>query len=96
MVDMVVHFISLQYNKTVPAICHSFWFRRLCKYAFFFSIQGLECLHKSAVKSHGNLKSSNCVIDSRWVLKLTDFGAIVNNMEDEPTDMDREHEYYSS
>lgn len=38
--------------------------------------QGLECLHKSVVKSHGNLKSTNCVIDSRWVLRLTDYGAI--------------------
>ena len=26
------------------------------------------------MKFHGNLKSSNCVIDSRWVCKLTDFG----------------------
>ena len=38
------------------------------------TFQGLEYIHKSAVKQHGNLKSSNCVIDSRWVCKLTDFG----------------------
>jgi len=31
-------------------------------------------LHSTDIKSHGNLKSSNCVIDSRWVLKISDFG----------------------
>ena len=31
-------------------------------------------LHNSDIKSHGNLKSSNCVVDNRWVLKITDYG----------------------
>ena len=31
-------------------------------------------LHDSPIHSHGQLKSSNCVVDNRWVLKITDFG----------------------
>lgn len=31
-------------------------------------------LHNSEIISHGNLKSSNCLIDSHWVLKITDYG----------------------
>lgn len=31
-------------------------------------------LHTSDIKSHGRLKSSNCVVDGRWVLKITDYG----------------------
>lgn len=37
-------------------------------------IRGMHFLHNSDIKSHGNLKSSNCVVDSRFVLKITDFG----------------------
>lgn len=37
-------------------------------------VQGMYFLHSTDIKSHGNLKSSNCVVDSRFVLKITDFG----------------------
>lgn len=37
-------------------------------------IKGMTYLHNSEIHSHGNLKSSNCVVDSRFVLKITDFG----------------------
>ncbi|XP_014662991.1 PREDICTED: atrial natriuretic peptide receptor 1-like [Priapulus caudatus] len=37
-------------------------------------VKGMHFLHSSEIRSHGNLKSSNCVVDSRFVLKITDFG----------------------
>lgn len=40
----------------------------------FDIIRGMMYLHESEIKSHGKLKSSNCVVDSRWVVKITDFG----------------------
>ncbi|KAK3095510.1 hypothetical protein FSP39_015523 [Pinctada imbricata] len=37
-------------------------------------VRGLRFIQGSQIHYHGNLTSRNCVIDSRWVLKLTDFG----------------------
>ncbi|XP_069780323.1 atrial natriuretic peptide receptor 2 [Narcine bancroftii] len=37
-------------------------------------VKGMAFLHNSIIVSHGNLKSSNCVVDSRFVLKITDYG----------------------
>lgn len=31
-------------------------------------------LHDSPIRCHGNLCTANCLIDSRWVVKLSDFG----------------------
>ncbi|XP_060083979.1 retinal guanylyl cyclase 2-like [Ylistrum balloti] len=39
-------------------------------------VRGLRYIHTSPIHFHGSLKSRNCVVDSRWVLKLTDFGMI--------------------
>lgn len=38
--------------------------------------QGMNYLHNSYFGCHGNLKSSNCVVDSRFVLKITDYGLV--------------------
>ena len=38
------------------------------------ALQGMVYLHDSPIQCHGHLKSSNCVVDSRWVLKITDYG----------------------
>uniref|UniRef100_A0AAY4CS20 Guanylate cyclase n=1 Tax=Denticeps clupeoides TaxID=299321 RepID=A0AAY4CS20_9TELE len=37
-------------------------------------VKGMNFLHNSYIGSHGSLKSSNCVVDSRFVLKITDYG----------------------
>jgi len=37
-------------------------------------VKGMAYLHSTEIKSHGILKSSNCVVDGRWVLKITDYG----------------------
>lgn len=37
-------------------------------------VKGMAFLHSTELHSHGSLKSSNCVVDSRFVLKITDFG----------------------
>ncbi|ESP01159.1 hypothetical protein LOTGIDRAFT_176453, partial [Lottia gigantea] len=37
-------------------------------------VRGMIYLHASEIRCHGNLKSTNCVVDSRFVVKITDFG----------------------
>lgn len=49
-------------------------------------------LHNSVIVSHGNLKSSNCVVDSRFVLKITDYGLASFRKE---SSCDDTHAYYA-
>ncbi|XP_022087157.1 atrial natriuretic peptide receptor 1-like isoform X6 [Acanthaster planci] len=45
------------------------------KYSLLYDIvKGMYYLHNSVIQTHGNLKSSNCVVDNRFVVKITDFG----------------------
>uniref|UniRef100_A0A8C6LMS3 Guanylate cyclase n=1 Tax=Nothobranchius furzeri TaxID=105023 RepID=A0A8C6LMS3_NOTFU len=36
--------------------------------------KGMSYLHSSNIQIHGRLKSTNCVVDNRMVVKITDFG----------------------
>ncbi|XP_077987526.1 atrial natriuretic peptide receptor 1-like [Glandiceps talaboti] len=45
------------------------------RYSLIFDlVKGMDFIHGSFLKFHGNLKSSNCLVDMRFVLKITDFG----------------------
>ncbi|XP_044585548.1 atrial natriuretic peptide receptor 1-like isoform X3 [Cotesia glomerata] len=57
-------------------------------------VRGMAYLHASEVKSHGNLKSSNCVVDSRFVLKITDFG-LHELRKPSPGDSDEDKDSYA-
>lgn len=37
-------------------------------------LQGLHYIHQSPIEVHGAVNVQNCVIDSRWIVKLTGFG----------------------
>ena len=51
-------------------------------------------IQASEIKIHGNLKSSNCVVDSRFVLKVTDFG--LHSLRDRGENIEDSHEYWKS
>ncbi|XP_066529730.1 atrial natriuretic peptide receptor 1 [Hoplias malabaricus] len=55
-------------------------------------VKGMVFLHNSVIISHGNLKSSNCLVDSRFVLKITDYGLASFHKESNPDDT---HAYYA-
>ncbi|XP_032677580.1 retinal guanylyl cyclase 2 isoform X2 [Odontomachus brunneus] len=37
-------------------------------------VRGMRYMHGTPIRVHGYLTSRNCVIDARWVLKVTDYG----------------------
>lgn len=58
-------------------------------------IKGMLYIHNSMLICHGNLKSSNCVVTSRWVLQVTDFG-LSEMRHCAETESIGEHQHYRS
>ena len=58
-----------------------------------FLLQGMAYLHASEVSVHGKLRSCNCLIDGRFVLKISDFGLKTLTT---PSDLIMDEIYYTS
>ncbi|XP_069365373.1 receptor-type guanylate cyclase Gyc76C-like isoform X1 [Maniola hyperantus] len=56
-------------------------------------IKAMIFIHTSPLIYHGNLKSSNCVVTSRWMLQVTDFG-LHDLRSCAENDFIGEHQYY--
>lgn len=58
-------------------------------------VRGMLYIHSTKLRCHGNLKSSNCLLDSNWTLKIGDFGLQeLRNAEKDP--IKNERDYYFS
>ncbi|OQR75509.1 hypothetical protein BIW11_08371, partial [Tropilaelaps mercedesae] len=71
------------------------YYYNICIFRLFF--KGIEYLHQSSIRVHGNLKSTNCLITNKWTLQLSDFG--LNELRyatDECTRYDDEMQYYKN
>ncbi|VDM76662.1 unnamed protein product [Strongylus vulgaris] len=49
---------------------------------------GLQYIHKSFLEKHGRLTSSCCLVDSRWQVKISDYGVEPLNSEEQQTDLE--------
>lgn len=56
-------------------------------------VKGMFYLQSTDIKSHGNLKSPNCLVDSRWVLKIADYG-LPTFRDKQAKTFPSEHAYY--
>lgn len=57
------------------------------------SPQGMVHLHSCELGAHGKLRSGNCLIDSRFVLKVSDFGLATLTA---PSEVVKDQAYYTS
>ncbi|XP_017304012.1 atrial natriuretic peptide receptor 1-like [Diaphorina citri] len=55
-------------------------------------VKGMTYLHSSELGVHGKLRSSNCLIDGRFVVKISDFGL---NILTTPSEITKDSNYYN-
>lgn len=55
----------------------------------------MSALHASPLQVHGHLRSSKCLIDSRWVCKVSDYGLHLLKSGQKPEDVGEYTEYQS-
>lgn len=56
-------------------------------------VKGMAYLHNSDVQVHGKLRSCNCLIDGRFVLKISDFGLRILTT---PSEFVKDQNYFNS
>ena len=54
----------------------------------------MQFLHNSPLVSHGHLKSSSCLVDSRWQVKITSYGLRAFKINEEPASNMGEYQQY--
>ena len=53
----------------------------------------MSYIHGTDLKSHGDLRSSNCLVDGRWVLKVSNYGLHAFKKESPTSTIDDVGEY---
>lgn len=59
-------------------------------------LRGLVYLHESPLRFHGRLTPSNCLVDSRWTLRLSDYGPRALRRVAEPTNTSKDPLLYKA
>ncbi|VDM48756.1 unnamed protein product [Toxocara canis] len=86
--DNVNRFMGLCINGPQYMSIWKFCSRGSLQAGFFFLLEfqfGLHAIHTSSIGYHGYLTSSACLVDERWLVKISNFGLkFLNRMEPKP------------
>lgn len=73
-------------------------FNRVCGILTGYAVysQGMRYIHNSGLQYHGHLTSSNCLVDGRFNLKVTDFGLPDLQRHRHVSQLNNNHEFLES